>query len=1534
MRILKILLVLLLICSGFTSIAQTTFTVNSAGDDPDRFRGDGICETFNGECTLRAAIEEANWNSQLDSIIFENSIEEIVVSNGLPAIINPVAIDGGSTGQVRLSRPSGDLFEIASSDVSLFGLHIDNCDQEGVNVNASNISNLRIGAANKGCIFTNNQYGLFVSRQLDGLLIEGSYFGTDLNFSPGLGNEQGDIDLNGSSGTSISNVVIGGDYDSPESNYFASNTSLAIGLSFYSSDVSIQGNYFGSNKDKSIILGGHAWISLQHGVVGGSELKKNYFINAESLVLSVTNGSQSGPGSVVLSHNEIVNNNLVANVTGELKATQNMMSCNVRLILGNNIDEPVISYANDKLIQGTATSSSFVDVYLSDTTNCVNSICQPTYYLGTANVDAQDNWSLSSSVSLGYRANDGLVAISRDISGVTSHVSDCYIVLPDNCFLSNAIPVNSDPCSAVGAVVDMTQLGSTNVSINNECADSYLGNDAWFKVTIPESGNVVLRANIENSINTAVQVYSGSCNNLNLIECAILDASPYVILLEDYAPGNIIYVRAWDKFNASFAGLSSILHLTAHHLSSDKKDWFLCDFETGASQNPSIIGVREANSMIMNYEENASINDIIESSNDLIEDGLVLIDECSCGSNPVQLWEADNPDILEGLKRTSRPKAKIDTTNYNYIFENLEFQVNSIATGNQHSPHVDMNANGDFVMVWSDGQRRRSYGRLYSSSGNPLTPEFRLGNKDLYQFGSTVQFLSTDSFVASWVQEEGSGFVVASRVFYWANGTLTFDEVNKVGKKVADLNSGFKSTESKALSSLDVLSYSLANGDIVYVWQTPDVIFIQKVRDLELLGTPTVISKTSSFLQSSPIDSDMNTSGELLVAWETIDSLGNSIYFQKFDTNSESVFIRKIPGAAPFEDENEPTVILNQDGTSIVAWSSRVDFPDTTNFDVFVQLYDTMGDQLGSPVRANSFLENDQRDPELVGFADNSFFLSWSSFGQDGFEEGIFGQYYNADGSSIGQEIQLNQLSFPEQENPTSSSNGEDLFIVAWEDGANDGSFKGIFAQRYEVFDNNGTKEYFPLSTTTPSKLLGQSLSYSGNHYQTTDNASIVRVAIVDTGIDPNHPALKDAIWNNNQVSDPDDCIIGDILGYDFVNEDTTPEDNDGHGTQVAGIIAKDFDNSIKLELMNLKFSDRGRGSVFDAICAIYYAVDNGADIINLSWGFEASEVPQILEDALTYAADNDVLVVTSAGNTSKNLDNVNKYPADLDISNMIVVTSYHVDKLTQDVALSNYASYGHAAVDIAAHGFVETTGLNNGLVLAAGTSLATPSVTRTAATIKGLFPALSSSDITTCILSSVTVLDTLNALVSTGGILDHQNAINCARAKAENCLGIDVNVDDLLPFQRDSVYKTLAWISSSKTTVYDNTLFLAKDHISLKSGFSVNTNHEFIADISDCSITSGLRNMISDRSASAYIAPHSSLKKKLLLFFKAKQSTTSKLSVFRESESDPLALFNMKSEKQKWKEKIVDFSAFEAGSYILQFNNGDITESIKVEIE
>ena len=155
-----------------------------------------------------------------------------------------------------------------------------------------------------------------------------------------------------------------------------------------------------------------------------------------------------------------------------------------------------------------------------------------------------------------------------------------------------------------------------------------------------------------------------------------------------------------------------------------------------------------------------------------------------------------------------------------------------------------------------------------------------------------------------------------------------------------------------------------------------------------------------------------------------------------------------------------------------------------------------------------------------------------------------------------------------------------------------------------------------------------------------------VIIAVLDTGVDVNHIELDRNIWVNSAeiagdgIDNDGNGYVDDVNGWDFAEGDNETDDADGHGTHVAGTIAAE-ENGIGMtgvafnaKIMPVKvLGDDGSGSFEDIVAGIYYAVDNGANIINMSLGAETTFVPEIMSTAIKYASERGVIVLMAAGN-------------------------------------------------------------------------------------------------------------------------------------------------------------------------------------------------------------------------------------------------------------------------------------------------------------
>jgi len=276
---------------------------------------------------------------------------------------------------------------------------------------------------------------------------------------------------------------------------------------------------------------------------------------------------------------------------------------------------------------------------------------------------------------------------------------------------------------------------------------------------------------------------------------------------------------------------------------------------------------------------------------------------------------------------------------------------------------------------------------------------------------------------------------------------------------------------------------------------------------------------------------------------------------------------------------------------------------------------------------------------------------------------------------------------------------------------------------------------------------------------------SKVIVAVIDTGIDYQHEDLADNIWTNtgeipgDGIDNDKNGFIDDIHGYDFVNNDGDPMDDNVHGTHVAGTIGAVGNNkkgvvgvNWSAQIMAVKFLNKnGSGYLSDAIKAIAYARENGAWILNNSWG--GGGYSQAMADEITRVEEAHLLFVAAAGNSGMNTDQYPHYPSSYLHPNIISVAS-----IDEGENRSYFSNYGKYSVDIAAPGSnILSTLPGNRYGRLSGTSMATPHVSGAAALLwyHPDFRCSSWKVIKNKLLCNARSLDTLKDKCLTEGTLD-----------------------------------------------------------------------------------------------------------------------------------------------------------------------------------
>lgn len=326
--------------------------------------------------------------------------------------------------------------------------------------------------------------------------------------------------------------------------------------------------------------------------------------------------------------------------------------------------------------------------------------------------------------------------------------------------------------------------------------------------------------------------------------------------------------------------------------------------------------------------------------------------------------------------------------------------------------------------------------------------------------------------------------------------------------------------------------------------------------------------------------------------------------------------------------------------------------------------------------------------------------------------------------------------------------------------------------------------------------------------WNTTRGSGVV-VAVLDTGIQLNHPDLQANIWTNtaeiagNGIDDDGNGFADDVHGWNSGLGNGNVNDTHSHGTHVSGIVAAVGNNGTGLvgvapeaQILPVKMGD-GSFTSDAVIAAINYVVklkttqNVNVRVMNGSFGGDHDGV--IYRSAVQAAANADILFVVSAGNSSRNVDISPHAPSGLnDMENVISIAS--TDKENN---LSVFSNYGVEKVDLAAPG----TGILSTLISSqygekSGTSMAAPMVAGAAALVAAANPDWSAAEIKAALMNTATTLSSLTGKTKTGGLLNVGKAI-------VGVSGVPTAPSGLLSDVQEDGSIRLSWLDNSNNEVF-----------------------------------------------------------------------------------------------------------------------------------
>jgi hypothetical protein len=406
-----------------------------------------------------------------------------------------------------------------------------------------------------------------------------------------------------------------------------------------------------------------------------------------------------------------------------------------------------------------------------------------------------------------------------------------------------------------------------------------------------------------------------------------------------------------------------------------------------------------------------------------------------------------------------------------------QIQVNTYTTNNQFGQRVDVDASGNFVVVWqslgspsSDSSGYSIQGQRYASDGTPLGGQFQINSYTPdFQVRPDLAVLQGGSFVVVWesVGSYGSdddGVSIQAQRYdaggnplggqFQVNTYTTYDQFSP--SVAADGSAGFI----VVWSSGSDFGGGPDGSELAVEGQRFDA-------SGQPLGGEFQVNTYTPFKQWYPAVAAGG--GGFVVAWQSQGSSGtdtsfNSIHAQRFDPSGNPQGSEFQVNSYTTRGQSYPSVAMQSSGDFVVVWKSG-DYtggPDGSDSSVEGQRFDPNGGTLGGEFQANTYTTNFQEWPRALGTPDGGFLVAWDSFGSFGSDSSgysVQARRFAADGAPAGTEFQVNGYTTSTQMEPALAADAHGNFVVAWTSfgsSGTDSDYASVQAQRFDALFRDG----------------------------------------------------------------------------------------------------------------------------------------------------------------------------------------------------------------------------------------------------------------------------------------------------------------------------------------------------------------------------------------------------------------------------------------------------------------------------------------------
>jgi Ca2+-binding RTX toxin-like protein len=342
------------------------------------------------------------------------------------------------------------------------------------------------------------------------------------------------------------------------------------------------------------------------------------------------------------------------------------------------------------------------------------------------------------------------------------------------------------------------------------------------------------------------------------------------------------------------------------------------------------------------------------------------------------------------------------------------------------------------------------------------------------QSNSTVAIDADGDFVISWQSfgQDGSGYGIYAQRYNSA-GVAQGNEFK--------VNTSANNDQSNSTVAIDT------NGNFVISWQSLGQdgsgygIYAQRYNSAGVAQGNEFKVNTSASNDQSNSTVAIDTNGNFVISWQSLDQDGSGygIYAQRYNSAGVAQGNEFKVNTTTSKSQLNPTIAMDSDGDFVISWQSLSQ--DGSGYGIYAQRYNSAGVAQGNEFKVNTTTSNDQKNPVVAMDLSGDFVISWTSYGQDGSYDGIYAQRYNSAGVAQRGEFKVNTFTTSYQKNPAVAMDADGDFIISWQSLGQDGSSDGIYAQLYK----SGVP---PTITSTTNSAL----AYTENAITSIDSAITV----------------------------------------------------------------------------------------------------------------------------------------------------------------------------------------------------------------------------------------------------------------------------------------------------------------------------------------------------------------------------------------------------------------------------------------------------------